>query len=74
VGGIDGIDYNTGPSKAVLSMSNIMRNEINWIHNAVGVINGTSEDEVVIVGNHHDSWMIGGAGESQMVLVCFEGY
>ncbi|KAI4637831.1 hypothetical protein J4E83_000649 [Alternaria metachromatica] len=63
VGGIDGVEYSSGPSEAVLSMSNIMRGEINWIHNAIGIINGTNEDEVVIVGNHHDSWMIGGAAD-----------
>ncbi|CAN9431760.1 putative glutamate carboxypeptidase [Alternaria tenuissima] len=63
VGAIDGVDYSTGPSKAVLSISNIMRGETNWIHNAIGIVNGTNEDEVVIVGNHHDSWMIGGAAD-----------
>ncbi|KAI4929382.1 uncharacterized protein J4E92_005046 [Alternaria infectoria] len=63
VGGIDGVEYSSGPSEAVLSMSNIMRGETNWIHNAIGIINGTNEDEVVIVGNHHDSWMIGGAAD-----------
>jgi N-acetylated-alpha-linked acidic dipeptidase len=63
VGAIDGVDYNTGPSKTTLSLVNIMRDEFNWIHNAVGIINGTDEDEVVIVGNHHDAWMIGGAGK-----------
>jgi len=36
-----------------------------WIHNAIGIVNGTNEDEVVIVGNHHDSWMIGGAGKQR---------
>jgi N-acetylated-alpha-linked acidic dipeptidase len=66
VGGIDGVEYSSGPSKAVLSMSNIMRDETNWIHNAIGIVNGTNEDEVIIVGNHHDSWMIGGAGKSGM--------
>jgi N-acetylated-alpha-linked acidic dipeptidase len=70
VGAIDGVKYSSGPSKATLSMSNIMKDEINWIHNAVGIINGTNEDEVVIVGNHHDSWMLGGAGTLQKVSVC----
>jgi N-acetylated-alpha-linked acidic dipeptidase len=74
VGAIDGVDYSTGPSKAVLSISNIMRGETNWIHNAIGIVNGTNEDEVVIVGNHHDSWMIGGAGESQMLKGCVEQF
>ncbi|EFQ88315.1 hypothetical protein PTT_15837 [Pyrenophora teres f. teres 0-1] len=63
VGAIDGVEYSTGPSKAMLSLSNIMRDEISWIHNTIGVVNGTNQDEVVIVGNHHDSWMIGGAAD-----------
>ena len=62
VGAIDGVEYSSGPSKATLFLSNMMKDEINWIHNAIGIINGTHQDEVVIVGNHHDSWMIGGAG------------
>jgi N-acetylated-alpha-linked acidic dipeptidase len=33
------------------------------VKNAVGVINGTSEDEVVIVGNHRDAWIVGGAAD-----------
>lgn len=44
-------------------MSNIMESRNAWIWNTIGIINGTNEDEVVIVGNHHDAWMIGGAGE-----------
>jgi N-acetylated-alpha-linked acidic dipeptidase len=73
VGGINGVKYSSGPSKATLSMSNIMRDEINWIQNAIGIVNGTNEDEVVIVGNHHDSWMIGGAGTCARAPVCFDG-
>jgi N-acetylated-alpha-linked acidic dipeptidase len=62
VGAIDGVQYSSGPSKATLSLTNMMEDKTNWIHNAVGIINGTNEDEVVIVGNHHDALMIGGAG------------
>ncbi|KNG46246.1 N-acetylated-alpha-linked acidic dipeptidase 2 [Stemphylium lycopersici] len=65
-GGIEGVEYSSGPSEAVLSMSNIMRSKINWIHNAVAIVNGTEEDEVVVVGNHHDAWMIGGAAVSYL--------
>jgi len=53
----------SGPSDAVLEMENQMNGGIEWIHNAVGIVNGTEGDEVVIVGNHHDAWMVGGAGE-----------
>ena len=65
VGAIDGVEYSTGPSNDTLHLSNFMRNEIEWIHNAIGIVNGTNKDEVVIVGNHHDSWMIGGAGKQR---------
>jgi N-acetylated-alpha-linked acidic dipeptidase len=26
------------------------------------VINGTNADETIIIGNHRDAWIIGGAG------------
>jgi N-acetylated-alpha-linked acidic dipeptidase len=43
-------------------MSHILTSYTN-VKNAVGVINGTSEDEVVIVGNHRDAWIVGGAAD-----------
>ncbi|KAF1831839.1 N-acetylated-alpha-linked acidic dipeptidase 2 [Decorospora gaudefroyi] len=63
VGGIEGVEYSSGPSGARVSMRNMMRGEMKWIHNTVGIVNGTDGDEVVIVGNHHDAWMIGGAAD-----------
>jgi N-acetylated-alpha-linked acidic dipeptidase len=29
----------------------------------VGIINGTSPDEVIVIGNHRDAWLIGGAAD-----------
>ncbi|EMD89702.1 hypothetical protein COCC4DRAFT_56324 [Bipolaris maydis ATCC 48331] len=55
-------DY-SGRSDAVLEMRNEMKGGIEWIYNAVGVVNGTEGDEVVVVGNHHDAWMVGGAAD-----------
>ncbi|KAF2794136.1 N-acetylated-alpha-linked acidic dipeptidase-like protein 2 [Melanomma pulvis-pyrius CBS 109.77] len=64
VGAIPDVSYSTGPTPgATLSMSNIMESRNAWIWNTIGIINGTNEDEVVIVGNHHDAWMIGGAAD-----------
>ena len=40
-----------------------MKDNITTIWNAIGIINGTSPDEVVIVGNHRDAWMVGGAAD-----------
>ncbi|EMD65732.1 hypothetical protein COCSADRAFT_170206 [Bipolaris sorokiniana ND90Pr] len=63
--GVDegGGGYYSGPSDAVLEMRNEMKGGIEWIHNAVGVVNGTEGGEVVVVGNHHDAWMVGGAAD-----------
>jgi len=31
--------------------------------NVIGIINGTIPDEVVVLGNHRDAWIVGGAGD-----------
>lgn len=31
--------------------------------NVIGIINGTLQDEVVVLGNHRDAWIAGGAGD-----------
>lgn len=64
VGAIPGVTYSTGAgSTAKLALSNVMNDTYGTIWNAIGVINGTNEDEVVIVGNHRDAWIIGGAAD-----------
>ncbi|KAF2712712.1 N-acetylated-alpha-linked acidic dipeptidase-like protein 2 [Pleomassaria siparia CBS 279.74] len=64
VGAIPGVNYSTGVgSGATLSLSNIMEDHITPIWNVVGIINGTNQDEVVLVGNHRDAWIIGGAAD-----------
>lgn len=64
VGAIPGVDYNTGEgSGAKISMVNEMADRITPIWNAIGIINGTNEDEVIIIGNHRDAWIIGGAAD-----------
>jgi len=40
-----------------------MEERYSYIWNASGIINGTNQDEVVIVGNHRDAWIVGGAGD-----------
>ncbi|KAG7001495.1 glutamate carboxypeptidase [Physcia stellaris] len=58
------VTYSTGPAPgAVLSMSNIMRDEFTPIWDAVGIINGTNQDEVLVIGNHRDAWIVGGAAD-----------
>ncbi|KAL6711356.1 hypothetical protein ACN47E_005887 [Coniothyrium glycines] len=64
IGAIPGVTYSTGAgSGATLSLSNVMNDTYSTIWNAVGIINGTNQDEVVIIGNHRDAWIIGGAAD-----------
>ncbi|KAI9849606.1 MAG: hypothetical protein M1837_002731 [Sclerophora amabilis] len=58
------VSYSTGPAPgAVLSMSNVMEDSYTSIWNTIGIINGTSEDEVIVIGNHRDAWIVGGAAD-----------
>ena len=63
VGGLD-TTYSTGPAPGVsLSLTNSMEEWIRPIWNIIGIINGTNADETIIVGNHRDAWIIGGAAD-----------
>ena len=63
VGGLN-VTYSTGPAPgAVLSMSNVMRDAFTPIWDAVGIINGTNQNEVIVIGNHRDAWIVGGAAD-----------
>ncbi|KAL8868857.1 MAG: hypothetical protein Q9174_004708 [Haloplaca sp. 1 TL-2023] len=58
------VTYSTGPAPgARLDMSNVMRDSITPIWDSVGIINGTNQDEVIVIGNHRDAWIIGGAAD-----------
>lgn len=58
--GYKGVEYYTGPVKGLtLDLSNVMKDEITPIWNTIGIINGTIEDEVIVIGNHRDAWLIG---------------
>ena len=59
------MDYNIGPSpKSVqLNLMNLQEYVTTPLWNVIGVINGTIPDEVVILGNHRDAWIAGGAGD-----------
>lgn len=60
-----GIEYNIGPSPKdiVLNLVNEQEYVTTPIWNVIGIINGTIPDEVVILGNHRDAWIAGGAGD-----------
>lgn len=60
-----GVDYNIGPSPEglVLNLYNEQEYTITPLWDVIGIINGTIPDEVVVVGNHRDAWIAGGAGD-----------
>jgi N-acetylated-alpha-linked acidic dipeptidase len=66
-GGLEylGVDYYVGPTPdhIALNLYNLQNYTITPIWNVIGIINGTIEDEVVVVGNHRDAWIAGGAGD-----------
>ncbi len=63
IGGLNA-SYSTGPSPgAVIRMANEMEEAIKPLWNVIGIINGTRADETIIIGNHRDAWIIGGAAD-----------
>ncbi|KAI1174899.1 N-acetylated-alpha-linked acidic dipeptidase-like protein 2 [Nemania sp. FL0916] len=56
--------YSTGPAPGTtIKMSNLMEDEYTDIWDTIGIINGTNPDETIIIGNHRDAWIIGGAAD-----------
>ncbi len=66
-GGIElnGIEYYIGPSppNIVLNLVNAQEYVTTPLWNVIGIINGSLADEVVVLGNHRDAWIAGGAGD-----------
>ncbi|KAH8812988.1 hypothetical protein F5884DRAFT_320104 [Xylogone sp. PMI_703] len=60
-----GVEYNVGPSpdNLVLNLVNEQEYVTTPLWNVIGVINGTVPDEVIVIGNHRDAWIAGGAGD-----------
>ena len=63
--GYKGVEYNIGPSppSLVLNLVNEQEYVTTPLWNVIGIINGTSQDEVIVLGNHRDAWIAGGAGD-----------
>ncbi|KAI1130255.1 N-acetylated-alpha-linked acidic dipeptidase-like protein 2 [Nemania abortiva] len=58
------VSYSTGPAPGTtISMSNLMENVYTDIWDSIGIINGTNPDETIVIGNHRDAWIVGGAAD-----------
>ncbi len=59
------MEYNVGPSPDHLQLNLVNEQEYitTPLWDVIGVINGTIPDEVVVIGNHRDAWIAGGAGD-----------
>ena len=60
-----GVEYYIGPTPdhVVLNLNNQQEYLVTPLWDVIGVVNGTIPNEVLIVGNHRDSWTAGGAGD-----------
>lgn len=57
--------YNVGPSPddLVLNLVNEQEYVTTPLWDVIGIVNGTLVDEVIVVGNHRDAWIAGGAAD-----------
>ena len=63
--GYKGVEYNIGPSPENMALNLVNEQEYvtTPLWNVIGIINGTLPDEVIVLGNHRDAWIAGGAGD-----------
>ena len=63
--GYKGVKYNIGPSppNSLLNLVNEQQYVTNPLWDVIGVINGTLSNEIVVIGNHRDAWIAGGAAD-----------
>lgn len=63
--GYKGVDYNAGPTPESLTLHLMNKQEyvINPAWDVIGIINGSISDEVLVIGNHRDAWIAGGAAD-----------
>ncbi|KIR77126.1 membrane protein [Cryptococcus gattii EJB2] len=74
VGGLShhGVDYYVGPSDVDLHLVNEVNTRIMPIWNTMAVIPGHITDEVIILGNHRDAWVLGGSDPNSGTASQFE--
>lgn len=59
------VSYNIGPTPNHIQLNLVNNQEYTTtpLWNVIGIINGTLADEVIVLGNHRDAWIAGGAGD-----------
>ncbi|OXM82196.1 membrane protein [Cryptococcus neoformans Bt63] len=74
VGGLGhhGVDYYVGPSDVDLHLVNEVNTRVMPIWNTMAVIPGHITDEVIILGNHRDAWVLGGSDPNSGTASQFE--
>lgn len=66
-GGLKSYNYTTGPHPSLtLNLYSKQKFGIEKIYNVYGVLEGTSKNEVIVIGNHRDAWINGGAGDPNL--------
>ncbi|KAG2200181.1 hypothetical protein INT47_009819 [Mucor saturninus] len=64
-GGLEEVDYYSGPTEGDVIMINHIENKITPIWNVISRIPGTDEPEkAIILGNHRDAWVYGAVDPS----------
>lgn len=64
-GGLEEVDYFSGPSEGLVEMENIVKYNITPIWDVVGRIEGSLEPHrSIILGNHRDAWVYGAVDPS----------
>ncbi|ODV93630.1 hypothetical protein PACTADRAFT_45879 [Pachysolen tannophilus NRRL Y-2460] len=64
IGGLPDYDYSIGPNQNyVLNLYNNQNYTISPIFDVIGELEGYIKDEVILVGNHRDAWIVGGASD-----------
>lgn len=61
--GILNATYNTGPSSNLLHLVNKQNYNYEPIYNVFGIVEGKNSDQAIVIGNHRDSWVVGGAAD-----------
>lgn len=84
VGKLKGYDYSVGltlkdkQTSQLLNLYNGQKYDLTPIHDVIGVLPGLVSDEVVVIGNHRDAWVRGGAGDpnsgSSVLLEVLRGF